>query len=173
MKHSTQNIILFVAVVVAVLLLDATTKQIVDAYPLGSLIVGPFLELIDFRLVHNTGAAWGMFGDSTFALGIVSLVVCAGLFVYFLFAYHRASFVEVLGLALIVAGGLGNAIDRFTLGYVVDFIHILFIDFPTFNIADIAVTCGFVLFIAGLFWGKREHTLSSQHPLSEHDVHKE
>ena len=49
------------------------------------------------------------------------------------------------------AGGLGNAVDRFTLGYVVDFIDPVFIDFPTFNIADIGVTCGFVIFFAALF----------------------
>ena len=49
-----------------------------------------------------------------------------------------------------VAGGIGNALDRFTLGYVVDFIETTFIDFPVFNVADIGVTCGFVLFVLGL-----------------------
>ena len=49
-----------------------------------------------------------------------------------------------------VAGGIGNALDRFTLGYVVDFIEPVFIDFPVFNVADIGVTCGFVLFLAGM-----------------------
>lgn len=55
-----------------------------------------------------------------------------------------------LGLSLVVAGGIGNAIDRFTLGYVVDFIEPVFIDFPVFNVADIGVTCGVALFIASL-----------------------
>ena len=61
----------------------------------------------------------------------------------------------MLGGALIVAGGLGNALDRFTLGYVVDFIDTTFISFPTFNVADIGVTCGFVLFFAGMLWSMR------------------
>ena len=67
---------------------------------------------------------------------------------------------KVLGIsmriALIVAGGLGNALDRFTLGYVVDFVDTVFISFPTFNVADIGVTCGFVLFFAGMLWSMRK-----------------
>ena len=57
---------------------------------------------------------------------------------------------------VVVAGGLGNAIDRFALGYVVDFIEPVFIDFPVFNVADIGVTCGFVLFFAGMLWSMRK-----------------
>ena len=51
---------------------------------------------------------------------------------------------------LVVAGGIGNAIDRFSQGYVVDFIDLAFMDFPVFNVADIGVTCGFVLFLVAL-----------------------
>ena len=47
------------------------------------------------------------------------------------------------------SGGLGNAIDRFSQLYVVDFIDFTFIDFPIFNVADIGVTCGFVLLVIG------------------------
>ena len=54
-----------------------------------------------------------------------------------------------------VAGGIGNAIDRFTLGFVVDFIEPTFIDFPIFNIADIGVTCGIILFIVSLLIHER------------------
>lgn len=53
-------------------------------------------------------------------------------------------------MGLVAAGGIGNAIDRFALGYVVDFIQPLFIDFPVFNVADIGVTCGFVLLVLSL-----------------------
>ena len=52
---------------------------------------------------------------------------------------------------LLVAGGLGNALDRLTLGYVIDFIEPVFINFPVFNVADIGVTCGVVIFIVGLY----------------------
>lgn len=51
---------------------------------------------------------------------------------------------------MIVAGGIGNVIDRFVQGYVTDFIEFSFFDFPVFNVADIGVTCGFVLLFVGL-----------------------
>ena len=132
--------------------LDMVTKNIInETHALGEVFAGPFLGLVQFRLVHNTGAAWGMFGDSTFLLGIMSLVVCAALTVYLFVFSPKSGVLEAIGVALVVGGGLGNAIDRFTLGYVVDFIEPVFIDFPVFNIADIGVTCGFVLFVAGMF----------------------
>ena len=62
---------------------------------------------------------------------------------------------ELIGISLVVAGGIGNAIDRFTLGFVVDFIEPTFIDFPIFNIADIGVTCGIILFIVSLLIHER------------------
>ena len=57
------------------------------------------------------------------------------------------------------AGGIGNALDRFTLGYVVDFVDFTFIDFPVFNVADIGVTCGFVVFIASMLYAWRKADL--------------
>lgn len=120
--------------------------------------------LFRFRLVHNTGAAWGMFGDSTFILGIVSVLVCVAIVVLFVcfekIFEHPASLVESAALGLVLAGGLGNAIDRFLNGYVVDFIDLTFIDFPVFNIADIGVTCGFAIFIGCIImsWVREKNT---------------
>ena len=138
------------------LVLDMLTKSWFTAnYAVGEASAGSILGLVRFHLVHNTGAAWGMFGDSTFALGIMSLVVCAVLAGYLIALSPRATLTEAIGVALVVAGGLGNAVDRFTLGYVVDFIEPVFIDFPVFNVADIGVTCGFVIFIIGLLLRER------------------
>ena len=145
----------FAAIVAAWLALDVATKAYFNGFALGSVVGGPYLGLVQFRLVHNTGMAWGLFGDSTFALGVMSAVVCVVLTAFLLANLRRASALEVVGLALVVAGGLGNAIDRFSLGYVVDFIETVFMDFPVFNVADIGVTCGFVIFIVGLFLSMR------------------
>ncbi len=150
-----RNLCVFAAVVLLWLAADIATKAVCNGYGLGEVIAGPFLGLVQFRLAHNTGAAWGMFGDSTFALGVMSLLVCAALAAYLIATARRANLVEVVGIALVVAGGLGNALDRFTLGYVVDFIDTTFIEFPTFNVADIGVTCGFVLFFLGMLWASR------------------
>lgn len=147
---------LFAPVAVVWLALDLATKAWFNQFPAGTVAGGPFLGLIRFRVAHNTGGAWGMFGDATVALGVLSLVVCAGLLAYVVFIARRPSALELLGAALVFAGGLGNAIDRFTLGYVVDFIDPVFIDFPTFNVADIGVTCGFVIFFLALALGGRQ-----------------
>lgn len=156
-----RNLCVFAAVVLLWLAADIATKAVCNGYGLGEVIAGPFLGLVQFRLAHNTGAAWGMFGDSTFALGVMSLLVCAALTAYLVATAKRANLAEVIGVALVVAGGLGNALDRFTLGYVVDFIDTTFIEFPTFNVADIGVTCGFVLFFAGMLWGMRRDGLTT------------
>lgn len=146
-----RNTLVFGIVALAWLALDTLSKSYFNgSYAVGEVITGPLLGLVRFHLVHNTGAAWGMFGDSTFLLGVMSLIVCVLLTVYLFFLVHRPNALQVVGVALVVAGGLGNAFDRFTLGYVVDFIEPVFIDFPVFNVADIGVTCGFVLFLVGV-----------------------
>lgn len=159
-----RNTFAFGVVALVWLAFDSLTKTYFNgAYSMGEVIAGPFLGLVRFHLVHNTGAAWGMFGDSTFLLGVMSLIVCVLLTAYLFFLAHRPNIMQVVGVALVVAGGLGNAFDRFTLGYVVDFIEPVFIDFPVFNIADIGVTCGFVIFLIGmvLSW-KHEDRLAAE-----------
>lgn len=155
-SHRLRSALILGAAGLAWLALDVLTKSWFTAnYAVGEASANSLWGIVRFHLVHNTGAAWGMFGDSTFALGVMSLVVCAVLVVYLIGFSPTASMLEALGLALVVAGGLGNAIDRFALGYVVDFIEPVFIDFPVFNVADVGVTCGFVLFIVGLLIRER------------------
>lgn len=146
-------------VVIAWLVIDQFVKRFFDSgsYALGEHIAGPFLGLFRFTLVHNTGGAWGIFSDSTMILGIVALVVSA-LLVGYLVWDPKASLGQALGVALVVAGGIGNAIDRFAQGYVIDFIDLTFMDFPVFNIADIGVTCGIVILLVATLvaWRKED-----------------
>ena len=58
-----RNLCVFAAVVLLWLAADIATKAVCNGYGLGEVIAGPFLGLIQFRLAHNTGAAWGMFDD--------------------------------------------------------------------------------------------------------------
>lgn len=157
-----RNAAVFGAVALAWIALDFATKRFFDgSWEPGDVVAGPFLGLFRFRLVHNTGAAWGMFGDATVLLAVVSLAVCAVLTAYLFALSPRASLPETAGLALVVAGGIGNVIDRLGQGYVVDFIEPVFVDFPVFNIADIGVTCGFVLFLAALVVKERRASTAS------------
>ncbi len=132
-------------------LVDVAVKAHCNSFAVNEIIVDSVAGLLRFRLVHNTGAAWGIFSDSTFALGVLSVVVCVALMCYAAFLYKDVDVFQAIGIAMVVGGGIGNAIDRFTLGYVVDFIEPTFIDFPVFNIADIGVTCGLVIFLLGMF----------------------
>lgn len=143
-------------IVVLWVALDQLTKSLVAGQELGAQFAGPFLGLIDFRLVHNTGGAWGIFEGNTMALGIFSLGVCALLIAYYAWQRNEVNLPQVIGIALIVAGGIGNVIDRFVQGYVVDFIEFSFFDFPVFNVADIGVTCGFVILFIGLIVSWRD-----------------
>lgn len=147
----TRSFIVFGVIAVAWWAFDRIVKMGIDTVSPGTIIARNVLGLFNFQLVHNTGAAWGIFGDSTTALGIFSLIVCAGVLAY-VFAYRKGEgwLPETVSLALVFAGGLGNAFDRLTMGYVVDFINCTFIDFPVFNIADIGVTCGIALFFITL-----------------------
>lgn len=145
-----RNLAILAAVLVIWLAADILSKSAFADVAVGQTVAGPYLGIFQLTLVHNTGAAWGIFGGSTLALGAFSLVACAVALIYMLAVEPRMSALGALGLSLVVAGGIGNAIDRFTLGYVVDFIEPVFIDFPVFNVADIGVTCGVALFIASL-----------------------
>jgi signal peptidase II len=110
---------------------------------------------VSFVLVHNTGGAWGIFSGNTFALGLVALVFCAFVLVYLFVLARDSSALSTVALGMIFAGGIGNMIDRFLLGYVVDFLNFTFIDFPVFNVADVGVTCGVVLFLLSIILDAR------------------
>ncbi len=130
--------------------MDQVTKLYFNGFELGEVVAGPYFGIFQFRLVHNIGAAWGIFGGATTPLGIFAIVICLLLLLYLFVLAPDSSALSALGLSMVFAGGIGNAIDRFSLGYVVDFIDPVIIDFPVFNVADIGVTCGFALFFVAL-----------------------
>ena len=89
------------------------------------------------------------------AIGFVVLGVIGVYFVKMPWTKKMNS-LRILAL-FIVAGGIGNMIDRFRLGYVIDFFYFKLINFPIFNVADIYVTCSVILlFIVVLFFFKEE-----------------
>jgi len=138
----------------------------------GSLPVGLGFN---FTFVRNTGAAFGIFRnvelsflgftiDGTFLLGLLSAAVSLVLLIYLLRKGPYLSFLPRFSLTLVLAGAVGNMIDRFALGYVIDFIHfrVGWFDFPVFNLADtFVVTGGILLFLAGLFEGSQAGSSSS------------
>ncbi len=147
------KVVALCAICAAWLLLDQVVKALLSGYAQGMVVCSILFGLIDIRIVFNTGAAWGIFAGNPVLLGVVSVAVCALLLAYFVWDLKGIPLVQIAGIALVIAGGVGNAIDRFAQGYVLDYLSTTFMDFPVFNVADIGVTCGIVLLLVGMFLG--------------------
>ena len=161
--------------IVGILILDLVTKAVFD---------GKILDFIPGFIsvegnVHNTGASYGMFSDSAFAQVVFILmgVIFATLLVVFDLCYKKPIKKNVwykLAFVLLIGGLLGNLIDRVAFGYVRDFIHLDFMSFPVFNIADVALTCGCVAFlIYVLFTNPFSEQLAKEQIKSEENVARE
>ena len=135
----------------AILALDQWVKYWVTVnLPLGESM--PLLpSFMQLRTVHNYGAAWSSFSGMRWLLvAVTSIIVLAVTYVLI-----RRIVRHPLGVAacfLILSGGLGNIIDRVRLGYVVDMFDFQFMNYPVFNVADIAVVCGAVLAAVYYLW---------------------
>ena len=138
------------ALIAAVLVaLDQLVKYLVmTRIPLGEHV--PFLPyILDLTYVTNTGAAFSIFSDHTWALALVSLVMSIVLAA----ALWKGLFKHPLGkltITLLLAGAVGNLIDRAFRGVVVDMFNVLFMNFAVFNVADICVVVGGIS--AGLYY---------------------
>lgn len=145
-----QTFELFVPVVAAMVVIDRLTKSWA-ASNLRFGVTGPDFGLVDLTLVHNEGAAFGLGAGSGAVFIVIALVILVAAIAWLALG-KRHNALEVTALALVVAGGIGNLIDRLMTGYVVDFIRFTFIDFPVFNVADICVTCGVVLLLIAIIF---------------------
>ncbi|MCL2703189.1 MAG: signal peptidase II [Defluviitaleaceae bacterium] len=107
----------------------------------------PFIPgFIEFRYHTNAGAAFGiMQGGRWVFLAFTAVVLGAMVYFYIKLPKNRLSGFTRALMAVIAAGALGNGIDRFRQGYVVDFLNFEFINFPVFNVADMYIVCGTIL----------------------------
>lgn len=100
--------------------------------------------LLEFRYIRNSGAAFGMLQDNSLFFAAVTIIMSLVIIVMMI-RYKNHNFLTLAAGTMIVAGGLGNLIDRVVLHYVVDFIHVMFFDY-IFNFADCLVVVGTALF---------------------------
>lgn len=144
-----KNRFFWVAAIVS-LILDQLTKYIVvqnfklhETLPLWS-------GVFHFTYVTNTGAAFSLFHQGGSWLRWLSLAVSLGLIALGWFGPALTTF-EQLGYGFILGGALGNGIDRFSAGYVVDFLDFRLIRFPVFNLADVFINVGIVCLLIASF----------------------
>jgi signal peptidase II len=150
--YSNTSFYLWTSVAAIVVILDQLTKwMIVKWVPLYDKI--PINSFINITHQRNTGAAFSFLADAAgwqrwFFIALATLV--SGYIVYWLWQIrHQGQVVLAAGLALVLGGALGNVIDRVLLGSVVDFIQVLIFGwpFPSFNIADSAISAGAVFLV--------------------------
>ena len=141
----------FYLIVGAVFIFDQISKEFIRLWmPLGD--SWPSTGFL--RIVHgtNTGSAFGLFAGFTNLLILASIVGIAAVLYYFYRQGNNAIALRI-SLGLIVGGALGNLFDRVVFGKVVDFISVGW--WPSFNIADSAISVGMFLLIFTMIFGER------------------
>lgn len=140
---------MLLGIAIVIILILTICDQLLKSWVASSIVLGGSKQLIpgiiELTNLRNSGAAWSIFeGQQTFftIITIVAIIVIG----YFIWQY-RKNISVLIGLSLIMAGTIGNFIDRLRQGYVVDMFETTFINFPIFNIADMCLTIGVIWLI--------------------------
>jgi len=145
---------------VIVVVLDQLSKQWVEAhfYLYESLPINGFLNL---TLVYNKGAAFSFLADAGGWQRWFFVVLAVAISLYLISWLHKLQSSQIvlpLAISMIIGGAIGNVIDRFIYGHVIDFVDIYVQQWhwPAFNVADSAITLGVILFLWESFFGQND-----------------
>ena len=128
--------------------IDQLTKFLVYGTVAKS-IVGNFLW---FESTLNTGVAFSMFEGKSILFFVVAIIASVVMIYFICSKKFLGQISDKISLGLILGGTISNAIDRFVFGGVRDFIYLKFMNFAIFNIADIAITIGAILFCISIIF---------------------
>ena len=156
-KMSFFRILIFILFFVS---LDQATKFMVST----NLSYGESINLLpflDLTLVHNTGIAFSFLSEEGPGLRWLLVSLIFSIICYLLYLITKVkdgNKFELFSLLFILSGGIGNLIDRFFLGYVIDFIHLNYQEysFYLFNLADSWITIGVTLYIIYIFFFEKQ-----------------
>lgn len=149
--------LIYLIIITAVITLDRITKALavshlstIDTYPLIN-------GVLHLTYTENTGAAFSIFKGKASYLAIFSVAVVAVIIFLFIFQIkkNKSCILYLSSIAMIIGGAIGNMIDRFKLGYVVDFVDFRLINFAIFNVADVFLTVGTIILCLCLLFDKR------------------
>ncbi len=144
-KKIINGVIAFISMVLLIFL-DQAVKMYIDSnYKVGE--TTPVIKnVFHITYVVNEGAAWSSFSGKTAMLLSVTAVILVAVIVAYVVFLKKDMFkpLRVL-MVFLAAGAIGNMIDRFTKGYVVDMFDFRLVHFPVFNVADIYVTCSVII----------------------------
>ncbi len=156
------------------IVLDQLIKFIVDTNMAVSQSIPVMQDVLHFTYVQNEGAAFGIFqGQRWILVGVTSVVILVG--IYLLAAKKLKSNFLIWSVALVIAGGIGNLIDRVFRQFVIDYIEVRLIHFAVFNFADCCVVIGTIMIVCYLLfselWEKKKEkatdSLSASEEVSE------
>ncbi len=162
LSHFKQPSLLVLCVLIGVVIgLDQLSKYVATLELIYSQPVN-VMPLLDWTLLHNKGAAFSFLSDQggwqRWLFTAISIIASA-CFIFWLLKLPKSAWLTRYSLAFIIAGAIGNLIDRVYLGYVIDFISVHWQShyFPAFNIADSAITFGAFLMIMDVLFNPENH----------------
>lgn len=132
------------------IILDQASKWwVVKEIPLRE--VRPFIPgLFSLTYLQNRGAAFSILQNQQWFFTLMTIAVIGAAIIYY-FKSKNMTLLKEIALLLIISGGIGNFIDRLRLSYVVDMVHLDFMNFAIFNVADSYLSVG-VLLLVIVFW---------------------
>lgn len=139
-KISLKMRIISLFAVILLLGIDQLIKYYVDIHLKGSAPVVVLKNILQFNYLENDGAMMGFMNGKTKLMTVLA-IVCVVVMLVVIFSGLIKNRIDYWCCLLMIAGGLGNIIDRVFRGYVIDYIEVLFIDFYIFNFADCLITC--------------------------------
>lgn len=144
-KNSFKMKIISLVAVVFLLTLDQVIKYFVDLKLKNSSPLVLIDKILQLNYLENDGAMMGFMSGKTGIMTVLALI-CVVVMLFVVFSGRIKDYIDYWCVLLMVAGGLGNIIDRVFRGYVIDYIEVLFVDFYIFNFADCLITvAAFVL----------------------------
>lgn len=159
MNKKFKRLLICIISIICLIIIDQYTKNLAVSYLKGNdgiNIIDGVLQL--FYLPNgNTGAAFGMLrGQQWLFLIIAGVISALMLILIYNMPFDKKYRMLTVMMTLIIAGGIGNMLDRLRLNYVIDFIYFCLIDFPIFNVADIYVTVGTTLLVVLIIFVYKE-----------------
>lgn len=158
MNHRNRRFAACILIGIILVFLDQYTKYLAETFlkPKGYVTVIP--GVLELRYLENRGAAFGMLQNRQWIF-VVFAICCVILCCWYVFrlAAEDRHLASAVCLSVLAAGASGNLIDRVARGSVIDFIYVLLIHFPVFNVADICVSVStIVLVFLVLFYYKED-----------------
>lgn len=153
-----KSLVIATAAVLVLIFLDQWSKQLAVSYLYQKKPVEIIPGVFELYFLINRGAAFGIMQNHQYFFAAMTCVtLCILIYVYVRLPMKRSYLPIQILLVLLMAGAIGNLIDRVFLGYVVDFFYFKLINFPIFNVADCYVVVSVILLaILILFYYKEE-----------------